>query len=395
MSTQIKGPIWYSHFIGLTGCYGIIWHTIPYESPKRGANLQQTTNTHRDFQLSLVVPMYNEEEALPIFLERVLPIVEGITSNYEVVCVNDGSRDRTLSMLLDENTQNPRIKVIDLTRNFGKEIALTAGLDYASGNAIIPLDADLQDPPELIPEMIEKWRDGYDMVIGVRSDRSSDTFFKRVTANLFYRAIGKMGEVHIPANAGDFRLLDRRVLEALKQMPERTRFNKGLFAWLGFRQTTITYTRPPRSAGTGKWQAWQLWNFALDGVFSFSTLPLRIWTYFGVVTAIAAISYGVFITLRTFFLGIDVPGYASLVVMLLFFSGLQMVGLGIIGEYLGRVFLEVKQRPQYLVRETVGISAPQAEPISDSLHRYSVPSAESTAPPPDAPCSGQSIHQPD
>lgn len=362
--------------------------------------MKQTNNhhqndSHADFQLSLVVPMFNEEEALPIFLARVLPIVEGITSNYEIVCVNDGSRDRTLSMLMAEHEKNARIKVIDLTRNFGKEVALTAGLDHASGNAIIPLDADLQDPPELIPDMIAKWREGYDMVIGVRSDRSSDTFFKRVTANLFYRAIGQLGEVHIPANAGDFRLLDRRVLDALKQMPERTRFNKGLFAWLGFRQTTITYTRPPRSAGIGKWQAWQLWNFALDGVFSFSTLPLRIWTYFGLFNAILAISYGIFIAVRTLIFGIDVPGYASMVVMILFFSGLQMIGLGIIGEYLGRVFLEVKQRPQYLVREAVGINAPQSVPTPDSGRPYIGPLGESSVLQPNAPYSEQAIRQSD
>lgn len=317
---------------------------MPYPSQER-----------QDFQLSLVVPMYNEEDALPIFLARVIPIVEKITPDYEILCINDGSRDDTLAMLMAENGRNPRIKIIDLTRNFGKEIALTAGLDFANGDAVVPLDADLQDPPELIPDMVEKWREGFDMVVAIRGDRSSDSFFKRVTANLFYRAIGRMGDVPIPANAGDFRLMDRRVVDALKRLPERTRFMKGLFAWLGFKQTTVTYARPPRAAGVGKWKAWQLWNFALDGLFSFSTLPLRIWTYFGLLTALVALGYGTYISVRTIRFGIDVPGYASIVVMLLFFSGMQMIGLGIIGEYLGRIFLEVKQRPQYLVRETVGI----------------------------------------
>lgn len=314
-----------------------------------------SSQSRENFKLSLAVPMYNEEEALPIFLARVIPIVEQLTPDYEIVCINDGSSDETLPMLLVENAKNPHIKIIDLTRNFGKDVALTAGLDYASGDAVVPLDADLQDPPELIPELVEKWREGFDMVVAIRGDRSSDSFSKRITANLFYRAIGRLGEVPIPANAGDFRLMDRRVVEALKLMPERTRFMKGLFAWLGFKQTTIRYTRPQRAAGTGKWKAWQLWNFALDGVFSFSTLPLRIWTYFGLLTALAAIGYGIYIAMRTLIFGIDLPGYASIVVMILFFSGMQMIGLGIIGEYLGRIFLEVKQRPQYLIRETIGL----------------------------------------
>lgn len=304
--------------------------------------------------MSLVVPMYNEEEAIPLFLTRVMPILESVTDDYELICINDGSQDQTLSLLMAEHERNPRIKIIELTRNFGKEVALTAGLDATSGDAIIPLDADLQDPPELIPELVDKWREGFDMVVAVRSDRSNDTLPKRLTANLFYRAIGQLGEVPIPANAGDFRLMDRRVVEALKLLPERTRFMKGLFAWLGFKQTAISYSRPKRAAGVGKWKAWQLWNFALDGVFSFSTLPLRIWTYFGILTAIVALGYGGYITVRTFLFGIDVPGYASIVVMILFFSGMQMIGLGIIGEYLGRVFLEVKQRPQYLVRDMIG-----------------------------------------
>lgn len=322
---------------------------------KKDPILPYSSHDYDAFKLSLVVPMYNEEEALPIFLERVLPIVEEITADYEIVCINDGSHDQTLSMLLAENAQNPRIKIIDLTRNFGKEVALTAGLDYATGDAVVPLDADLQDPPELIPDLVEKWREGFDMVVAIRGDRSSDSFSKRVTANLFYRAIGRLGEVPIPANAGDFRLMDRRVVDALKLLPERTRFMKGLFAWMGFKQTTISYVRPQRAAGSGKWKAWQLWNFALDGVFSFSTLPLRIWTYFGLATALAALGYGAYIALRTLLFGIDLPGYASIVVILLFFSGMQMIGLGIIGEYLGRVFLEVKQRPQYLIRETIGL----------------------------------------
>ena len=314
----------------------------------------QVINNHKDFQLSLVVPMYNEEATIVFFLHRLVPILEGITSKYEIICVNDGSSDQTLPLLMIENTQNPKIKIVNLSRNFGKEAALSAGIDYANGNAVIPLDADFQDPPELIPNLVAKWREGYDVVVAIRGDRRSDTLPKRFTANLFYRIIGHLSDVPIPANAGDFRLMDRQVVEALKHLPERTRFMKGLFAWLGFRQTTITYARAPRAAGSSKWRSWQLWNFALEGIFSFTTLPLRIWTYIGLSTAITALAYMVFILGRTLLFGVDVPGYASIVVMILFFSGMHMIGLGIVGEYLGRVFIEVKQRPLFLVRNTVG-----------------------------------------
>ena len=320
----------------------------------------------KEFRLSLVVPMYNEEESIQTLLACVVPILKDITSDYEVVCVNDGSVDRTLAFLLAERNKNGYIKIVNLARNFGKEAALTAGIDYASGDAVIPFDADLQDPPELIPELVAKWHAGYDVVLAVRRDRRSDTLLKRLTAYLFYRLIARLGDVTIPANVGDFRLMDRQVVEALKRMPERTRFMKGLFAWLGFRQATIDYVRPPRVAGTSKWKFWRLWNFALEGIFSFSTLPLRIWTYCGIATACAAFVYMCFIVGRTLLFGIDVPGYASLVVLLLFFSGINMIGLGIIGEYLGRVFMEVKQRPLYLVREAIGFDGRAAREIHPS-----------------------------
>ena len=315
---------------------------------------QQGFNDRERYRLSLVVPMYNEEDTVHPFLERVIPIIEQLTLDYELICINDGSSDRTLGLLLTEHDKNPRIKIVNLARNFGKEVALTAGLNHASGDAVIPLDADLQDPPELVPQLVDKWHDGYDMVVAIRDDRRSDTLFKRLTAKLFYLTIGRLSDVPIPENAGDFRLLDWRVVEALKRLPERTRFMKGLFAWVGFRQATITYARPPRVAGTSKWQTWKLWNFALEGIFSFTTLPLRIWTYIGLITAVAAMGYMAFIIGRTLLFGVDVPGYASIVVMILFFSGMQMIGLGVVGEYLGRVFLEVKQRPIYIVQDAVG-----------------------------------------
>jgi glycosyltransferase involved in cell wall biosynthesis len=296
------------------------------------------------------------------FFERVVPILQSVTENYEIICVNDGSRDTTLQILTAFHLRNPRIKVVNLARNFGKEAALTAGIDHATGDAVIPIDADLQDPPELIPELVERWQEGYDTVIAVRRDRSADSLLKRLTANWFYRVIGKLSEVPVPANAGDFRLLDRTVINALGRLTERGRFMKGLYAWVGFNSTTIEYTRPARAAGRTKWKYWGLWNFALDGIFSFTTLPLRIWSYLGLGTAILAALYAFYIVMHTMLYGIEVPGYASLIVLLLFFSGMNMIGLGIMGEYVGRIFSEVKQRPLYLVDSLAGIETPEHQP---------------------------------
>jgi len=313
--------------------------------------MTMTTNP----MISVVVPMYNEEEVIDAFFEAITPVLRSLTKDYEIICVNDGSSDMTLPKLIAARGMNPAIKIIDLSRNFGKELALTAGLDFASGDAVVPIDADLQDPPELIVEMVEKWRDGADMVIAVRTDRGTDGWFKRTSAGLFYRIAGRLSDTGIPNNAGDFRLMDRKVIDALKALPERTRFMKGIFAWLGFKQAEVTYSRPKRVAGTTKWKFWKLWNFALEGIFSFTTLPLRIWTYMGFAISIIAPAYALLIILRTMFFGVGVPGYASTIVIILFFSGLNMLGLGILGEYVGRVFIEVKRRPLYLVRETIGV----------------------------------------
>lgn len=315
---------------------------------------QAEDRSQRHLHLSLVVPMYNEADVCEPFFERVLPIIASTADDFEIICVNDGSTDNTLDLLRELHAMDTRIKILNLTRNFGKEIALTAGLEHAGGNAVIPLDADLQDPPELIPDMVAKWREGYDSVIAIRSDRQSDSYLKRATAGLFYRVLGRVADTPIPANAGDFRLLDRAVVNALLQLPERTRFMKGLYAWVGFSHAYIEYSRPQRVAGTTKWKYWNLWNLALEGIFSFTTLPLRIWTYLGF--AIASISglYGMVIVIRTMLNGVDVPGYASLLVTVLFLSGVNMVGLGILGEYLGRIFLEVKQRPMYLIGSRIG-----------------------------------------
>lgn len=306
------------------------------------------------FRLSIVVPMHNEEDVIDAFFADIEPVLQSITPDYEIVCVNDGSTDGTEAKLRECCREMPNVRLVSLTRNFGKEIALTAGIDYADGDAVVPIDADLQDPPEVIPLMVEKWLEGFDMVLAVRSDRSTDTLFKRLTSNGFYRLAGWLSETPIPANAGDFRLMDRCVVNALKQLPERTRFMKGLFAWLGFRQATVYYKRAARAAGETKWKSWKLWNFALEGIFSFSTLPLRVWTYVGMVTALCALGYMGFVIGKTLIFGVDVPGYASILVVVLFFSGLNMIGLGIMGEYVGRTFIETKRRPVYLVRDLIG-----------------------------------------
>jgi len=305
-------------------------------------------------EISVVAPFYNEALNVEQFFTRMLPVLEKLGCNYEIICVNDGSRDDTLDRLLDFHERNASIKVVNLSRNFGKDIALSAGLDFSSGAAVIPIDSDLQDPPELIEAMLEKWREGFDVVYATRRSRQGESWLKRGTARLFYRSLNKLTGIHVPPNTGDFRLLDRRVVNALNELPERTRFMKGLFAWVGYKQTSVLYDRDARHAGSSKWNYWQLWNFALDGITSLSTAPLRVWSYIGVAISLVSFVYAGFLVLRTIVLGIDVPGYASLMVVILFLGGIQLTTLGVIGEYLGRIFNEVKRRPLYLVRETHG-----------------------------------------
>lgn len=317
--------------------------------------------TARDFLLSLVVPVYNEAESLEPFLAAVRAVLEPLGCRYEIVFVDDGSSDGTWPGLEQHAAADPRLRALRLSRNFGKERALTAGLDCCRGDAVVPIDVDLQDPPELIPQFIAKWREGYDVVYGVRSRRTGDSLLKRTSAGAFYRLINLMTEVRIPTNAGDFRLMDRAVVEAVKTFPERNRFMKGLFAWVGFRQVGILYDRPERFRGSTKWNYWRLWNFAIDGITGFTTVPLRLWSYFGVVIALASFLYAVFLVLRTAIHGVDVPGYASLMVVVLFMGGVQLISAGILGEYIGRLFREVKQRPVYLVRDTAGFAGGAAD----------------------------------
>lgn len=304
--------------------------------------------------LSLVVPMHNEQETISRFFEVVIPILNQIDDKWEIVCINDGSRDQTLAILKDIHARNAKIKIISLARNFGKENALTAGLQFASGQVVIPIDADLQDPPELIPEMVDKWRDGADVVLAIRKDRSSDSFLKRLTANVFYKIFIKISETEMVPNAGDFRLMDKSVVEALLTLPERSRFMKGLFAWLGFNQVKIYFSRPDRAAGATSWSFWRLWNFALDGITSFSTAPLRIWTYIGGVVSLTAFIFLAYRVIDTLLNGNPVAGYSSIVALILFFNGLLMLGMGVFGEYLARIFIEVKQRPLYVIKDKIG-----------------------------------------
>lgn len=307
-------------------------------------------------KISVVVPFYNEGAGVVHFYQKISTILNGLSQyQFELVCVDDGSSDNTLAQLIELSKQDARVQVIEFSRNFGKEAALTAGIDFASGDAVIPIDADLQDPPELIGKMISLWNEGAEVVLAKRVDRSSDSALKRMTASAFYRVHNLLSsEAVIPENVGDFRLMDRVVIDALKRLPERQRFMKGLFAWVGFKTVTLEYSRSARVAGETKFSGWRLWNFALEGITSFSLIPLKIWTYLGVVGAFFAFFYALYIIVRTLVFGVDLPGYASLLVVSLFFGSLQLISLGILGEYIGRIYFESKQRPLYIVRKEHG-----------------------------------------
>jgi glycosyltransferase involved in cell wall biosynthesis len=306
-------------------------------------------------KISLVVPFYNESEVVAVFRETILNVLNKIeTSSFEIVCVDDGSNDDTLQQLISIAEEDNRFQVIEFSRNFGKEAALTAGIDAATGDAVIPIDADLQDPPELIVEMVQKWMDGAEVVLARRVNRDSDTYLKRRTAEMFYRLHNRLSAVQIPKNIGDFRLMDRSVVDALKRLPEKQRFMKGLFAWVGFRTVTIDYTRSHRVAGNTKFSGWKLWNFAFEGITSFSTAPLKLWTYIGGIGVIFTFIYAICIVIRTLVYGVDVPGYASLLVAVLFMGSLQLISVGVLGEYIGRIYMETKNRPLYLIRKRYG-----------------------------------------
>lgn len=302
-------------------------------------------------ELSVVAPVYNEEAGLTEFHRRLVIVLNALDISSEIIYINDGSRDRSLQVMQQLHSIDSRVTIIDLSRNFGKEIALTAGLDYVRGAAAVVIDTDLQDPPELITSLVAKWREGYDVVYAERRERLGETWLKRTTASFFYRLMHRIGEAPMPPNTGDFRLLNRRCLDALSSCRERRRFMKGLFSWIGFKQVRITYDRDPRFAGETKWNYWRLWNLAVEGITSFTIAPLKLATYLGLATAIAAFVYGTFIVGRIVILGRELPGYASLIVVILFLGGVELIALGVIGEYVGRVFIETKGRPLYFIRD--------------------------------------------
>lgn len=301
--------------------------------------------------LSIVVPVYNESSVLGEFHKRLTAVLANLDHSSEIIFVNDGSSDDSLRVMLAIRDNHPGIAIIDLSRNFGKEVAMSAGLDHAAGKAVVIIDADLQDPPEMIPKLVEKWEEGNDVVSARRTIRRGETWLKRKSAHLFYRLMEKIGTVPIPRDTGDFRLLSRRAVDALSQLNEKHRFMKGLFSWVGFEQASVEYERDPRASGRSKWSYWGLWNFALEGITSFTVSPLRISTYFGLLVAFSAFVYGAFILIRTFFFGTDLPGYPSIMVVILFMGGVQLIAIGVIGEYLGRIFNETKNRPLYLTRK--------------------------------------------
>lgn len=303
-------------------------------------------------RVSIVAPFFNESEGVELFRQSISLVLDACTGiQFEIICVDDGSSDDTLARLIAVCSKDERFVVLELSRNFGKEAALTAGIEAATGDAVIPIDSDLQDPPELIPVLIHEWQKGAEVVLARRIDRTSDSFLKRKTAEAFYRFHNRLSTVRIPENVGDFRLIDRCAVDALKRLPERQRFMKGLFAWVGFRSVTVNYSRQPRKAGESKFSGWKLWNFALEGITSFSTAPLKVWTYVGAVGALGSMAYAAFIVVRTLAFGSEVPGYASTLVAILFFGSLQLISVGLLGEYIGRMYIESKQRPTYLIRK--------------------------------------------
>ncbi|MGE1084314.1 glycosyltransferase family 2 protein [Pseudomonas shirazensis] len=306
-------------------------------------------------KISLVSPFYNEEKGVLAFFERVSTVFANLSDRYEleVIAVNDGSRDHTYDELVKAKAAYSYMTVVDLSRNFGKEAAISAGLDFATGDAVIPIDSDLQHPPEVILELIEKWEQGAEVVLAKRVDRETDHPIQKLTANYFYRVHNRISDIDIPADVGDFRLMDRKVVEALKTLPESRRFMKGLFAWVGFRTTTVEYKVAPREHGSSSFNTWKLWNFAIEGITSFSSVPLRIWTYLGCAVSAASFLYATYLLFKTIFFGADTPGYASIMITVLFASGVQLIGIGVLGEYVGRIFAESKKRPVYIVRDVI------------------------------------------
>jgi glycosyltransferase involved in cell wall biosynthesis len=329
---------------------------------KNGASKVEPRAEPRPRLLSIVCPAYNEEENLDAFFIEIEAAMRAIAQNFEVVFVNDGSSDATLDVMMRLRAAKGRVAIVDLSRNFGKEIATTAGLDQAQGDAVVVIDADLQDPPEVIAQMIDGWREGYDVVYARRRERRGDGPMKRLTASIFYKVIHRISSVEVPENVGDFRLMSRKAVDAVCSMREHHRFMKGIFAWIGFPSKAILYDRAPRAGGETKWNYWKLWNLSIEGITSSTLAPLKFSTYFGFATAFVAFVAGVFYVLKTLFFGDPVPGFPTLVVVVLMLGGIQLMVLGVIGEYLGRVFNETKQRPLYFATDIYPSDAEGARP---------------------------------
>lgn len=330
----------------------------------------------REALLTVVIALHNEEKAIAALFSEMSRIETKVDCRVEYICVNDGSTDATLARLREELVRKTNIVIVDLARNFGKEAAMTAGLAQARGDAVLVIDADLQDPPSLIPEFLSKWREGYDVVYGVRTSRASDTLIKRMTAAMFYGLFNRVADTKIPLGAGDFRLMDRRVVLALLQMPERNRFMKGLFSWVGFKQTGVEYRRESRAGGESSFSYPRLVDFAIDGLTSFSILPLRLASLAGILVSIVGFSYATYLILRTLVEGVDVPGYASIMVVMMFLGGVQLICLGFIGEYLGRLYVEAKGRPLYVI---AGIESRSTDEKADTGKDATAPAANAGA----------------
>lgn len=306
-------------------------------------------------KISLVSPFFNEEKGVQAFFGRIHEVFAPLRDRYdlEVIAVNDGSRDQTYAELVKAKARLGYVTVIDLSRNFGKEAAISAGLDFASGDAVIPIDSDLQHPPEVVLELIEKWEEGAEVVLAKRIDRETDRPIQKITANWFYKLHNRISDIDIPADVGDFRLMDRKVVEAIRTLPETRRFMKGLFAWVGFRTAVVEYRVARREHGRSSFNTWKLWNFALEGITSFSSAPLRIWTYVGCIVSAMSFIYAAYLLVDRLYFGTDTPGYASIMITILFASGVQLIGIGVLGEYVGRIFAESKKRPVYIVRDVL------------------------------------------
>ena len=305
-------------------------------------------------ELSLVIPAFNEAGNLEALLKRVIPLLERLSKDWELIFIDDGSSDETFAHIVAAHVKNARIRCVSFSRNFGKEIAIAAGLDAARGDAVVIMDADLQHPPEMIERFMELWREGYDVVYGQRIDRHTDSWARRVFTAVFYHLFASFGETPLPDGAGDFRLLDRKAVNALRLMGERARFSKGLYAWIGFKSIGVPFEVSDRITGSSKFGFRRLISFAFYGIASFSTVPLRVWTYIGALVSGFALLMAASVIISTLLYGIDVPGYATIVVSITFFAGVQLLSLGIIGEYIGRIFAEVKGRPLYLVGQRIG-----------------------------------------